>query len=75
MPITDYAEQLTENPELTAEKTDGGTIYEDKNGRKAGYIRADGRMYGLPRYFDPKTIGPNLLDNFKKGETIEVPIK
>ena len=44
MPITDYAEQLTENPELTAVKTDGGIIYEDKDGRRAGYVNADGNL-------------------------------
>ena len=39
------------------------------------YQRADGGMYGVARYFDPKTIGPGIADNFKKGNVLEIPIQ
>ena len=39
------------------------------------YQRADGGMYGIARYFDPKTIGPGIADNFKKGNVLEIPIQ
>ena len=63
MPITDYAEQLTENPELTAVKTDGGIIYEDKDGRRAGYIRADGKLVVINNNAYTDTDGDGLADS------------
>ena len=39
------------------------------------YQRADGGCFGVARYFDPKTIGPEIADGFKKGNLIECPIE